>query len=479
MTDGVRLADLLAGIDLVETRGNLGAQQIASVTMDSRRVEPAALFCCVPGAVTDGHRFAAAAVRSGASALLCEHVVDADVPQAVVAAGTIRTAVARVAAAFYAHPSRAMVMAAVTGTNGKTTVAHLLRSVLESSGTPTGLIGTLTGARTTPEAPDLQASLAGFRDRGLGATVMEVSSHALTQHRVDSIVFDVAAFTNLSHDHLDHHVSMEAYFAAKASLFAPDRCRRAVVNVDDPWGQRLVDRLGGVPVVPVRRSDASGVSVTVGSSRFRWHGHDIVLPLTGAFNVDNALVAAAAATALGVTDDAVVQGLSTANPPTGRMEVVIPGPPFAVLVDFAHTPDGVRAALGSARTLAAGGRVVCVFGCGGDRDRAKRPLMGETAARFADVVVLTSDNPRSEDPGAIIDEIRDGIPADSVAELLIEPDRRRAIGTSLALARPRDVVVVAGKGHESTQEIAGLRLPFDDRQVVREEFDAIAPRGTR
>ena len=310
----------------------------------------------------------------------------------------------------------------MTGTNGKTTVTQLVRSILDTAGTPTGVVGTLTGERTTPEAPELQALLAGFRDAGRRAVAMEVSSHALTQHRVDGISFDVCAFTNLSHDHLDHHHSMEAYFAAKASLFAPGRCRLAVVNVDDPWGERLAHQIEGIEVVPVRRSDASDIALSVGSSSFRWRSHPVTLPMTGVFNVDNALLAAAVAVRLGVDEEGVVEGLRRAEAPAGRMEVVTAGPPFAVLVDYAHTPAGLGVALASARRLAGDGRVVCLFGCGGDRDPDKRPLMGEVAGRMADVTVLTSDNPRSEDPLAIIDQVRGGVPGD--AELVVEPDRR-------------------------------------------------------
>ena len=338
----MRLNELLGDVDVIGTRGRPGDAEVGSVAFDSRRVEAGALFCCVPGTTTDGHRFAADAVAAGAVALLVERFLDLDVPQIRVAEGGVRPAMAQVSAAFFGYPSRRLAMVGVTGTNGKTTVTYLVLSILAAAGTPAGAIGTLTGERTTPESPDLQATLADFRLRGRQAVAMEVSSHALTQHRVDGIVFDVAAFTNLSHDHLDHHQSMEAYFAAKASLFVPDRTRLAVVNLDDPWGERLVRQLAGapvpVPVTVVRRSDASDVELTVGSSSFTWHGHPVTLPLSGAFNVDNALMAAAIATGLGVGEPAIVAGLAAATPPPGRMEVVTPGPPFAVLVDFAHTP---------------------------------------------------------------------------------------------------------------------------------------------
>ncbi len=459
------LTGLLDQVDVVETRGTPDGVVIHAIDFDSRSVRLGSLFCCLPGATSDGHDHAVEAVRSGTAALLCERFVDVDVPQARVPEGGVRHAMATVAATFFDHPARHLAMVGVTGTNGKTTVTHLVRSILDTAGLPAGLIGTLTGERTTPEAPVLHQVLAEFRDEGRRAVAMEVSSHALTQHRVDGIVFDVAAFTNLSHDHLDHHHSMEAYFAAKASLFTADRCRTAVVNVDDPWGERLAHQIVGVDVVPVRRSDASRIDLSVGSSSFRWRSHEVTLPLTGVFNVDNALLAATVGTALGIDEGTVVEGLARATAPEGRMEVVTAGPPFAVLVDFAHTPAGLGVALASARRLAGDGRVVCLFGCGGDRDPAKRPLMGEVAGRLADVTVLTSDNPRSEDPSAIIDQVRAGV--GEGAELLVEPDRGAAIRRAVGLARPGDVVLLAGKGHETTQVVGDRALPFDDREVAR------------
>jgi UDP-N-acetylmuramoyl-L-alanyl-D-glutamate--2,6-diaminopimelate ligase len=462
----VHLTEVVGAVDVVETRGAIDGTVIHAIDFDSRSVRLGSLFCCLPGATVDGHDHAAEAVAAGASALLCERFVPVDVPQVRVAPGTVRPAMAEVAATFFDYPARHLQMVGVTGTNGKTTVAQLVRSVLDTAGVPSGLLGTLTGERTTPESPVLQAALDRFRSEGRRAVAMEVSSHALTQHRVDGIVFDVAGFTNLSHDHLDHHLSMEAYFAAKASLFTPERCRLAVVNVDDPWGERLAGQVAGVEVVPVRRSDASQIALSVGASSFRWRGHEVTVALTGVFNIDNSLMAAAIGTSLGIDESTVVEGLSRATPPAGRMEVVTAGPPFAVLVDFAHTPAGLGVALASARRLAGDGRVVCLFGCGGDRDAAKRPLMGEVAGRMADVTVLTSDNPRSEDPVAIIDQVRAGVGGGT--ELLVEPDRRTAIRLAIVLARPGDVLVLAGKGHETAQVTAEGPVPFDDRQVARQ-----------
>jgi UDP-N-acetylmuramoyl-L-alanyl-D-glutamate--2,6-diaminopimelate ligase len=319
----------------------------------------------------------------------------------------------------------------------------------------------------------LQGLLADLRDQGRYAVAMEVSSHALAQQRVDGIMFDVAAFTNLSHDHLDHHATMDDYFAAKASLFEPSRARLGVVNLDDPWGERLW-RDARIPLVPVRRSDASDIRVAVGRIDFRWRGQAVTLSLGGQFNVDNALMAAAIASQLEVDDDAIVAGLAQASPVPGRMEVIADGAPFSVVVDFAHTPAGLEVLLSSARQLTSG-RVICVFGCGGNRDRAKRPLMGEVAGRLADVSVLTSDNPRDEDPLAIIAEVRAGM--DGSSELVVEPDRAAAIQAALGQAQRGDLVVIAGKGHETTQTTGGRRVPFDDRDEARTALARLFPSG--
>ncbi len=405
------MTTLLPSIDAVEVRGDAASTDVRSVEFDSRRVGEGSLFCCVPGAHSDGHLHAADAVGRGASALLCERILDLDVTQARVATGELRPAMAALSSAFYGHPWRDLRMVGVTGTNGKTTVTHLVRAVLDHAGLSTGVIGTLAGERTTPESPDLQRRLAEFRRDGRDAVAMEVSSHAMTQHRVDAIVFDVVAFTNLSRDHLDHHGSMEEYYLAKAGLFGSDRARAAVVDVDDPWGRRLASELDGPTLVRVSRDEATEVATAVGSTSFRWRGRRVALPLTGRFNVDNALVAASVATCLGVDEEQVVEGLAGAGPVPGRMEVVSDGGPIPVLVDYAHTPAGLEAALTAARALVDRGRVICLFGCGGDRDRGKRPEMGAVASRLADAVVLTSDNPRSEDPLAIIGEIRAGLDA--------------------------------------------------------------------
>ncbi len=475
---------LLDEVDVVVTTGDPSAADVRGITHDSRRVAPGDLFCCLPGATTDGHEHAAEAVARGAVGLLCERAVAGvpEVPQAVVAPGRVRSAMARVAASFYGHPSRDLVMAGVTGTNGKTTVTHLLGSVLRTAGHATSVVGTLTGVRTTPEATELQRLLAEVRDapRAAGervpAVAMEVSSHALAQARVDAVHFDVAVFTNLSHEHLDYHQTMDGYFSAKAALFTPERAVRGVVNAEDSWGRRLLAD-ARIPLVAVRRDAASAVELAAGRSSFTWRAQRVELAMTGAVNVENALLAAEAAVVLGVEPAVVAAGLSAAGAVPGRLEVVATpdgGAPCTVMVDYAHTPAGLEVALGEARRLAgAGGRVLVVFGCGGERDRTKRPLMGEAATRLADVAVLTSDNPRREDPEAIAAEVLAGaVPsadqARAAGRLLLEPDRRRAIVQAVGLAGDGDVVVVAGKGHETTQEVGGVLLPFDDRAVVAE-----------
>jgi UDP-N-acetylmuramoyl-L-alanyl-D-glutamate--2,6-diaminopimelate ligase len=469
------VADLLGDVTVAAARGDAAATPVASIEFDSRRVGSGALFCCVPGERTDGHDHAAEAVSRGAASLLCEHFLDLGVTQVRVAPGGVRPAMASVASAFYGHPSRSLQTVGVTGTNGKTTVTQLVRSVLEADGRPTGVIGTLGGERTTPESPDLQRQLAGLVAERRRAVAMEVSSHALTQHRVDGIVFDVAAFTNLSRDHLDHHGSMDDYFEAKATLFGPERCRHAVVFADDPWGERLLQRLDGAAVTVVRRDEADDVELTVGRTRFTWRGHRIDLPMSGRFNVDNALVAAAVSVVLGVDGETVAEGLASSPRIPGRMEVVGAGAPVALLVDYAHTPAGLEVALIAARSLAGDGRVLCVFGCGGDRDPGKRPQMGAVASALADEVVLTSDNPRSEDPLAIIDEIRTGTVGG--ASVAVVPDRAAAIRAAVARSRPGDVVLVAGKGHEDTQTTQGVTVPFDDREegarALNERFGGV------
>jgi UDP-N-acetylmuramoyl-L-alanyl-D-glutamate--2,6-diaminopimelate ligase len=453
---------------------------LTAVVHDTGAVGEGALFCCVRGSRVDGHDLAPAARSAGAAALLVDHGLDVDLPQLVVA--DVRAAMGPVAAAFWGHPSRSLTVVGVTGTSGKTTITHLLASVFTAAGRPCAVVGTLSGARTTPEGPELQALLARHRDEGLAAVAMEVSSHGLELHRVDATRFAAAVFTNLSQDHLDFHPSMEDYFAAKSRLFVPAFTDDAVVCLDDPWGRRLVDALdarGELALHPYGLADAEVVELGPSGASFRWRGERVDLALTGRFNVANAVGAATTAAVLGLEPDVIAAGLSAAPPVPGRFETVSVGQPYTVVVDYSHKPDALEQALRAARELVShDGRLTVVFGCGGDRDTAKRPVMGEVAVRLADQVVLTSDNPRSEDPLAIIDDVHAGMPASSPVE--IDPDRRRAIESAVNQAGPGDVVLIAGKGHETTQVIGDRTIPFDDRAVARAAIvRALATGGPR
>ena len=454
---------------------------IREVAFDSREVARDALFFCVPGANTDGHGFAREAVRAGAAALVVERWLDLDVAQ--VRVRSVREAMGPMTSVVFDEPSRSLTVVGVTGTNGKTTVVHLVDAVLRSAGHRTGAIGTVgahvgaepvTLSRTTPEATDLIRLLARMRDAGVTAVAMEVSSHALDLGRVGGVRFDATVFTNLSQDHLDHHGTMERYFEAKASLFTEERTDHAIVNLDDPWGRKLLDvavpltTYGQDPAADVRGEDVHSTSKGLS---FRVDGREVWSPLRGIFNVSNCLATIAASRAVGVDASDAILGLASAAQIPGRMEPVDAGQDFLVVVDYAHTPDSIRTVLAAARPLATG-RVIVVFGCGGDRDRAKRSPMGAAATEGADLTVITTDNPRSEDPSAIIAEVERGAKAGG-GPYVVEPDRRSAIRLGLQEARTGDVVIVAGRGHESAQELADASVAFDDRVVVREELDAI------
>jgi UDP-N-acetylmuramoyl-L-alanyl-D-glutamate--2,6-diaminopimelate ligase len=491
----MKLAELLAGTEVAGVEGN-SEVEITSLAYDSSRVEPGALFFCVRGQRADGHDFAPAAVERGAGALVVERRLELPIPQVMVS--DARAAMAPAAIRFWGDPTATLRIAAVTGTNGKTTTAFLVRHVLESQEIQTGLLGTvksIVGAReeeverTTPEAIDLQRTFRRMLDRDDEACAMEVSSHALAQRRTDGVRFAVAVFTNLTQDHLDYHADMEDYFRAKRRLFVPEGGvqrppERAVVNLDDPYGARLAADLRDAGTPPLRTFSVSGAtdsdyraldgSYDLSGSSFRcvWPDGEVQVrtPLAGHFNVENALAAIAACHALGVPVQSAASALADAERAPGRFEPVEAGQPFAVLVDYAHTPDSLENVLRAARRLTAG-RLVCVFGCGGDRDREKRPKMGEIAARLADRCVVTSDNPRSEDPEAIIADILGGIPGygGDRDDVIVEPDRGAAIALALGDAEAGDTVVIAGKGHEQGQEFAGGRkIPFDDRAVASE-----------
>jgi UDP-N-acetylmuramoyl-L-alanyl-D-glutamate--2,6-diaminopimelate ligase len=491
----VRLHELLGGVDVLGWVGDRGVD-VNAITHDSRRAARGSCFACIPGAVTDGHLYAPEAVAAGASALLVERELDIPVPQARVA--SVRAALGPAAARLYGHPSRQVHCLGVTGTNGKTTVTYLLEAIAGAAGQRAGVIGTvgarIDGAplpveRTTPEADDLQELLAQMRDAGTRTVAVEVSSHALAQHRVDGTWFRAGCFTNLSQDHLDYHGSMSEYFEAKARLFEPARVATAAVSVEDRYGIEIARRVkqAGIPLltfasVDIRRGvpvDIVAEDVAIGDSETELTLVDqrsgkrarITSPLLGRLNVDNTLAAAATALVSGLAMSAVVSGLQQPIVVPGRVERVVVEP-FTVLVDYAHTPDALARVLDTARGLAHGGRVLVVFGCGGDRDRDKRPAMGEAAGAGADVVVLTSDNPRGERPESIADAVLPGLRGGSAA-VTIDLDRRAAIRRALSEARPGDIVVIAGKGHETTQTIGRRTVPFDDRVVAREELEAL------
>ena len=498
----VELAELIRGIEAIKVAGDASVE-IADLAYDSRRVGPGTLFFCVPGEKVDGHEFATAAVEAGAAGLVVERELGVDVPQVLVPSA--RAAMAPLAARFWGDPTAELKVVGITGTNGKTTTAFLVREILESAGVQCGLLGTVkqvvVGAeeeveRTTPEAIDLQATFRRMVDGGDRACAMEVSSHALELHRCDAIDFDAALFTNLTQDHLDFHGDMEDYFLSKRKLFGMGP-GAAIVNVDDPYGRRLAEDFecltcsaeGAEADYSAREVsfDASGATFTVSMGRkvhsgsssrpvdtedssFRPVGGEVGVrtALPGHFNVANALGALATAAALGVEPAVAAAGLAQASPPPGRFEPLDEGQKFAVVVDYAHTPDSLENVLRAARRLTVG-RLISVFGAGGDRDRDKRPKMGRAAVEHSDLAVVTSDNPRSEDPDAIVAEVVAGI--GEGAELHVEPDRRAAIAFALRSARPGDMVVIAGKGHEQGQEFEGGRkIPFDDREVAREEL---------
>jgi len=483
------------------------ATEVASLAYDSRRVAPGALFFCVPGGSVDGHEFAPQAVAGGAVALVGERKLDLAVTQVLVP--SVRRAMGLMSARFFGDPTTKLRVVGVTGTNGKTTTAHLTAQILSAAGLRPALLGTVVNriggeetpvTLTTAESCDLQAMFARMVRVGDLSCAMEASSHALALERVTGIDFDVVAFTNLTRDHLDFHSDIDDYFLAKRRLFLPDGERRpravVVVNVDDAYGRRLAGEcraaygddlwtcavrlrddapvpVSGAPrdaAVPTAAATAEDLDLRADGSSFTLRvprlgiGCRVDLRLAAPFNVANALAAATAALAMGLPLAAVVEGLeSTAGVP-GRFEAVRAGQPFTVLVDYSHTPDSLENALRAARGVAAG-RLLCVFGCGGDRDRGKRPLMGEVGSRLADLAVVTSDNPRTEDPLAIIEEILAGVHRESV---VVEPDRRAAIALAVEEARPGDVVLIAGKGHERGQIIGHEKIPFDDREVALE-----------
>jgi UDP-N-acetylmuramoyl-L-alanyl-D-glutamate--2,6-diaminopimelate ligase len=436
----------------------------SGITQDSRNVEPGDILCCVRGDLFDGHQFISEAITRGAVAVLVDHVdesIESSVVQIVVA--DVRPVLGRIASAAFRHPASSLKMIGITGTNGKTTTASILGSLLTAYGGSVHVMGTLTGLRTTPESIDLQAQLRSCVDSGIDHVVMEVSSHALEHHRVDGIVFDVAIFTNLGHDHLDFHGTMENYFVAKRKLFTSERTRAAVVNADDRYGLQLQTE-AVVPTSSYSLSDVSYVEISASTVSLTWRNLDIRLPIGGSFAVMNALAAMTAASALGVPDDRIIMGCASVQTVPGRFESVPNDADIDVVIDFAHTPEALAGLLVSAREIARAGLMV-VFGCGGDRDNAKRPLMGAIASRGADVVIVTSDNPRSEDPEHIIAEIMAGVVVNhaSVSSIV---NREKAIESAILGAKRGDMVVIAGKGHETTQEVRGEMTASSDVAIA-------------
>jgi UDP-N-acetylmuramoyl-L-alanyl-D-glutamate--2,6-diaminopimelate ligase len=466
-----RVIAALAPVDVV----GRAPVEIADLAYDARSATAGSLFFCVPGSTADGHDFAPEAVANGAVALVVERPLELDVPQLLVA--DARRGMGIAADEFFERPTERLQVAGVTGTNGKTTTAFLLYSILAAAGRRPGLLGTIESRvggerrpalRTTPEAIDLQRSFREMLDGGDQSCAMEATSHGSDLGRLDHVRFSALVFTNLTQDHLDFHGTIERYFDAKRRLFTEAR-PAAAVNIGDPYGRRLAEEVEGQQrLLTFGFADDAELrpeSLHLGprGARFIADGLQLETRLRGRFNVENVLGAVAAARLLDLPDEAIARGVKELRGVPGRFEAVDEGQPFAVLVDYAHTPDSLENVLRTARDLTQG-RLICVFGCGGDRDRGKRPQMGRIASELADVVIVTSDNPRSEEPDAIIDEIVAG----TVGEVEVESDRREAIARAIELAEDGDVVVIAGKGHEQGQQFADRTLPFDDRDVARE-----------
>lgn len=466
---------------------NYDGDEVYSLCTDSRKVEPGALFFCIPGLRMDAHEFAPQAVKAGAAALVVERELSIHCPQIIVK--DVREALARIAAAFYRHPADQLKLVGITGTKGKTTTSFLVKSVLEAAGHKTGLIGTvcsMIGAEqipsnlTTPDPVDFQRLLRQMADAGVEYVVMEVSAHALALRKLEGMRFEAAGFSNLSQDHFDFFGGMENYARAKMRLFTTAMCKYALFNADD----ERVARLMGQATVPCcayairERADIYANNIEVGergctyqlnfNKRYRIN---ISLKLAGVFNIYNSMLAASLCDALSIAPEAIKEGLERVRSVPGRIELLDTDTPYRVILDYAHSPDSLESILATVRQTARS-RVIVVFGCGGDRDHEKRPIMGEIGGRLADFCVLTSDNPRSEDPNEILAEIEEGIRGTGAEYTVIE-NRREAIRYALKMAKPGDVVVLAGKGHETYQEIKGVKHPFDEKVVVKQLLEEI------
>ena len=476
------LRDLLAGVPLAGESTGLD-MEISSISYDTRTIQPGALFVALSGDKTDGHLYIQTAIDKGAAAVLCEHVPEGPGPWLVTEDS--RRALALVSANWFGRPGDAITLVAVTGTNGKTTTTSLLKELLErTAGAKVGLIGTnrnmigeteLPAHRTTPESYELQSLLRRMANEGCTHVVMEASSHALAQRRTAGLTFDAAVFTNLTQDHLDYHHTMEEYRDAKGRLFR--QCKTAVLNLDDEAGRWYRERVS-CPVFTYSENkteaDLSAANIRLFPSHVEFEAltlgqlSRVYLPIPGGFSIYNALAALAAGLCLGLELEDMARVTPSLRGVKGRVEVVPVPRAYTVIIDYAHTPNALENILTTARDFTAG-RLICLFGCGGDRDRTKRPIMGAIVGELADVAVVTSDNPRTEDPRAIIDDILAGV-VGADAALHVEPDRRAAIAWALEHGRPGDVIVLAGKGHETYQEIGGVQYHMDEREIVAEWF---------
>jgi UDP-N-acetylmuramoyl-L-alanyl-D-glutamate--2,6-diaminopimelate ligase len=462
----MQLGDILDDVSIDVATSSL---EIDRVEIDSRVCGPGALFFAMPGTKKHGVAYAREAVALGAECVVGDMAVTLDAPVVVVPASQLPALLSHASATLTGHPETRATLVGVTGTNGKTSVTTILASLARALEWNASSIGTLTNERTTPAPPELYRTLAATVEifdptRAHSLIALEVSSHALDQHRVDGLRFCVAAFTNLSHDHLDYHGTMEHYFETKSSLFTSEFAKRAVIWVDDPYGERLAEKTP-LPVTRVSRRDVHDVMNSLRGSTFFWRDHLVNSPLVGDYNVDNALMAMSIMSAMGVDDAEIANAIRDVTSVPGRFEVMY-GHEITVIVDYAHTPEGLERLLRDVRSLQPEGRLVTVFGAGGDRDRSKRPEMGRVASQLSDVTIVTSDNPRSEVPDAIIDAVMSGCVPD--AQVVRESDRRRAIALALDTASAGDVVVIAGKGHEATQTVGDVVVPFDDRAVAKE-----------
>ena len=469
----------ILGEELIELRGDC---EISSISMDSRKAMDRGLFFCVPGARFDGHVYAKQALGNGAVALVVTHFLDLDAPQALV--GNVRRAMSLMAAEFFGHPDREMKLLGVTGTKGKTTTSYLVKAIMEEAGYTVGLIGTtgnmigktyMKSEFTTPEPIDFFRTLREMRDAGVNAVSMEVSAHAIAMDRLAGVHFDVGCYTNLSQDHLDLFGTMEKYFECKKSFFRPEWIANAAVNVDDETSKRILQDIA-VPCLTFgicNNADlfARDIEITENGVSFRMTmpgGREIPvkLRLTGMFNVYNALAAASVGLIMGVEPETITAALGRVKSVPGRAEVLDTHTPYKVILDYSHSPDALENILSAVRQFARG-RVISLFGCGGDRDHLKRPIMGEISGRMADYSILTSDNPRTENPMDILAAIEEGIRPTGGQYVVIE-NRREAIRHALQIGREGDIIVLAGKGHETYQEIMGIKRPFDEKVVVAE-----------